>query len=174
MAEKRGQNLKLEKKYVFLSLLAGALYYAAYHLNVPNSYSLLVSLIFLTVFIKNFNKVEAVSIIIYFMIFTAAILPKTVYLLSGSMGYKLGMLALNLLILALVSYGVYNVRKWGSVLTILVSLLSSYLIATTVISVVTQKAFSASILLFILRNVSSVLMSFAIIVFLLTFWKKFK
>ena len=168
------KKIKLEWKYVFLSLLAGALYYVAYLIKVPNSYSILVSLTLVSFLFMNFSDLKGVSIIIYSMIIAAMLLPKTIWLMPFNILAKIGILGINLFLIFVIIYGLVNLKRWAAVLSILTSLISTYQLVYAAIFVLKATTFNIYVLLFIIRNFISLMLLFMIIVYLLTFWKKFK
>ena len=174
MAKKRAKEFTLKKKYVLWSLAAGLLYYLAHYFNFPNSYGLAVSLTFLILLLKNFKTIKGNAIILYSMIVSAVIIPMTIGLVPYQLSLKLGLIAFNLLFIFVIGFGLFKLKKWAIVLAILVNLLSSYQLVYSVVPVLASVPFNIYVLLFMLRNATSLLFSFGVIVYLLIFWKKFK
>jgi len=171
---KQDNKVKLEWKYVGLSVLAGLLYYLAYYLKFPNSYSAVVSLVLLFLLLKNFKSLNAVSIIIYSTIISAVILPMTVFLMPLSLTYQLIVLFVNLLLILVVSWGLYKTRRWAIILAIIVNLVSAYTLTYSAVLIFKQVAFNIYLALFLLRNALSLIVVLAVIVYLLSSWNKFK
>ena len=166
--------MKLERKYLLISVAAGLLYYLAYFLKIPNSYSLIVSLMLLILLLKNFKTIKGTAIILYSMIISAVLIPMTIWLMPYSIYSRLGIIAFNFLIVFAIGFGLFKLKRWAMVLAIVANLLSAYQLVYSVIPVMATVSFNVYVLLFILRNAASLLMTFAVIVYLLTFWKDFK
>lgn len=117
------KDLKLSDKALYISFLAGALFYVAYYFKFPNSYSLLLSFIFLTLLIKNFKKIEGLKIIIYSLVISLITLAPSINIAS-SLARGISLFSLNAFILLLMIFGLKYMKKWAMVFSIIMLSLS--------------------------------------------------
>ena len=109
------KELKLNNKFVYLSFAAGALYYLAYYFKFPNSYSFILSFIFLTLLIKNFKKISGLEIIIYSLIVSLITLAPSINAGPYSFFTRVVLFLLNVLILLLMIFGLKSFKKWAQI-----------------------------------------------------------
>lgn len=138
MKAKSAGEVKLEAKYIILTLIAAAISYLAYYLRFPNSWSVFLMLVFSIILLKNFNSIRGVNVVIYMIIFTALILPLNIFVLNVSIGYKITAFIINLIIINFVANGLKRLRKWGLYLSIIVFALSLINIAVSIFLLVSR------------------------------------
>lgn len=173
--EAKHAEIKIEMKYALLSVLAGLLYYAADYLKYPNSYSLVIMLIFLICLMKSFKKAEGIKPVIYLMVFSAVILPLTLFSASMPLAYHIALLLLNLSLFMLIIYGLRKFRTWGFYLAVLTIAFSLFNLLYSVIAIISQYFTpTLSMAIFILRNAVTCILFALMLVYLFRFKGHFK
>jgi hypothetical protein len=120
----KNKEVRIESGYIIFSLIAAIAGYLSYYLKFPNSYSLLLMLVFSIALLNNFNSRKGISVLIYSLIVNALLLPLNLFALPISTLLQLVFLLINLLLLAVVLIGLKRLRKWGFYLAALVYIFS--------------------------------------------------
>lgn len=126
-------HLNLDLKYIIFSIVIGALSYLAYYLKFPKIYSIIISLVLLFLLIKNFGTIKSINIIFYLILLQFIVMPLNLWILPLSWMYLTIVTAINVIIFIFMLLGIYNLKKWGVILTIIVFLFS---LATVTLSII--------------------------------------
>ena len=150
--EKKG--ILLEKRFIFLAILAGLLYYIAYYFRFPNSFAAAIGLVFLIALIKNLKTKKGISVLIYLMIFNAITMPLAIFSLKIYLAYQIIYSAFIIVLFCLMINGLRKLRKWAFYLTLFLFVISLLNSANLVISFIGE-FLKLSMIIFITRNVIS-------------------
>jgi len=156
-------ELKLNKKFVWFSVLAGLLSYIAYYFRFPNLYGILIGIIFLAAFIKNSGKKECLNFIIYLIIFDLITAPLA-FLVQSNLLVQIISLAVNWILFALMIRGLKSLKIWAFYLVIIIFILSLINIISSIIAVFAQ---SAAWNLQLIVASTRILISLVLVIFLL-------
>ena len=168
------KELKLENKYIYLAFAAGLLYYAAYYLKFPNSYSAIISLFMVSFLAMGFKKTDGLKVIICSLIISLMTLASSAFSTSLPITYQMMVFSINLVILLLMIFGLKSLRKWGYYLSIAIFSVSIInLILVLVGYNMTYFSWSIQGIAMNLKNVLSLAFAAASITFLIRFRKSF-
>ena len=168
------KELKIENKYVYLSFAVGILYYLAYYLKFPNSYSAIVSFALLTLLIKNFKKIDGLKIVICSLIISLITLASSLTIGSYPLMTWLTIFLLNLMILLLMVFGLKGFKKWAFYLSVIMLALGVISVFGTIVNYDAQYfIWTIQNVIFNLKVIASISFSLAAIIFLMKFRKAF-
>jgi hypothetical protein len=157
--KKKEEKIKLESKYLILTILAGLLYYLAYFLKFPNSYLILISIIVLIALFKNFNVISGIKALICLFIFNAITLPLVIIISQFNLIIQIIMFAVNVSLICLMIYGLKNLKKWAFYLALAVLILSCFNLISLFVLVLSQPfILTLSYVLFVVKNALSLLL----------------
>jgi len=150
-------NIKTEAEFIVASVILGILYYVAYFLKFPNTYTIFVYVIFLAALIKDFNNEKGIDVLIYLIMFSIIILPLMTFIQGNINIYLISSFVIAMTALVFAIIGLRNMRKFGFYLTII--LFGFSLISTIYLMIPFFKAFngfSTAFLIQLIRNLSSI------------------
>jgi len=111
------QEVKIESKLVILSVLAGILGYFGF---LALTYNLLIQAIFFLLLIRNFKKIQGMSIFIYYMIFNMVSMPLLLASMNPEISSLIVTLTINVILILLIIAGIKKLKSWGFYLTIII------------------------------------------------------
>ena len=151
--KEKNEEIKIEFKYVLLTFVAALMGYIADFFRFPNSWTFALTLGFLILLIVNFNKRNGISILIYFMIWNALVLPLFIFSMKVALVSQILFLVINLVAYYLIISGLRRLKKWGFYLTIIVFALSLVNIIFALISSQTTFVFNLPNMLVLAKNI---------------------
>ena len=116
--KKEEGKIEIRGKFILLVLLAAIINYAAYYLKFPNSYGVVLGILFLILLFRNFKKLSGIEVIIYLFILNALTLPLTVFTLGANLASRIIMFVFNIALINFVVSGLRSMKKWGFYLTL--------------------------------------------------------
>ena len=122
--KKEEWKIEIKGKFILLVLLAAIINYAAYYLKFPNSYGVVLGILFLILLFRNFKKLSGIEVVIYLFILNALTLPLTVFTLGANLASKIIIFVFNIALINFVVSGLRSMKKWGFYLTLVSSVIS--------------------------------------------------
>ena len=168
---KEKPKVVLELKFIILSVLAGLLYYAAYLLNIPNSYALIISLVFIVSLIKKIGSISGINILIYILIFSMITIFSELF--TSSSAYTIASIVIDLLIMGILIFGLINLRKWALYFSLVVIAISAVVSIIGLVYLLSIMPLTIPAVIFTLGSISSIVLQICALAYILRSRKYF-